>query len=142
MKNLAPGKFRISAMNLGSACYQANQAIADLSAESPGPVAIELAAAGQITGALRAGAARPAEFVVVLLEDGASPDAQARLAFPDPQGHFGFDGLRPGRYRVAAQPAAESKARWVSDVTRMTELEVKGGSPTEIELPAAAKGGR
>ena len=142
MKNLAPGKFRLSAVNLGSGCYQANQAIADLSGESTAPVAIELASAGQIQGTLRAGAARPAEFVVVLLEGGAAADTQARIAFPDPQGRFAFDALRPAKYRIAAEPANESKARWVADIARMTEIDVKGGSATEMELPVPAKGGR
>jgi protocatechuate 3,4-dioxygenase beta subunit len=141
IQNLAPAKFRLRVMDLGSGCYQANEAIADLTGDRPAPVAIELAAAGQIHGSLRA-AARPADFVIVLLEGTESADAQTRLAFPDANGHFAFDGLHPGRYRIAAQSAAESKARWVADVAHMTAVEVKGGVATEIQVSAPAKGDR
>jgi hypothetical protein len=76
------------------------------------------------------------------LEGTESADAQTRLAFPDANGHFAFDGLHPGRYRIAAQSAAESKARWVADVAHMTAVEVKGGVATEIQVSAPAKGDR
>jgi protocatechuate 3,4-dioxygenase beta subunit len=63
------------------------------------------------------------------------------LAFTDEQGHFEFAGLRPGRYRIAAQPAAgPAKARWVADFAHMMEIDVPGGVPTELELPVS-KGG-
>jgi beta-lactamase regulating signal transducer with metallopeptidase domain len=142
LRNLAPGRFRLVAAGLGSGCYQANEAIADLSGEQAAPVTIELASAGQIRGSLRT-AARPADFVVVLLDTSdAAADAQTRIAFPDAAGHFEFEGLHPGGYRIAAQSAAEARARWVADVGRMTSVAVKGGAAAEVELSVPAKGGR
>ena len=65
-------------------------------------------------------------------------DDLARLAFPDEAGRFEFAALRPGRYRIAAQLAAgAAKARWVSDIAHMIEIDVPGGTPTEVELPVS-----
>jgi hypothetical protein len=137
--SLAPGKFRLNAYDL-KGCYVVRPAIVDLSGE-PAPAVIELGSAGQIHGSLR-NASRPADFVIVLLEGTAVVNGDTRLAFPDAKGHFAFDSLRPGQYRIAAQSASEAKARWVADVARMTEIDVKAGADTEIELPAPAQGGR
>jgi hypothetical protein len=139
--NLGPGKFQFGALNLGDSCYIVKPAIADLTSGEPAPVVIELGSAGQIHGSLR-NASRPADFVVVLLEGAAVVNGDTRLAFPDAKGQFTFDGLRPGKYRIAAQSATEARARWVADVARMTEIEVKGGTSTDIELPVPAKGDR
>jgi hypothetical protein len=142
LKNLAPGRFRFSASELGPSCYQANEVVADLSGDQARPVAIELAPAGQIRGSLQAGQ-RPADVVVVLLEaGGAAGDAQTRIAFPDTRGHFAFEGLHPGGYRIAAQSASEARARWVADVNHMRSVEVKGGASTDVELAVVPKGGR
>jgi hypothetical protein len=138
--NLAPGKIRLSSYLTGS-CYVVKPAIADLTTGDTASVVLELGSAGQIHGSLR-NAPRPADFVVVLLEGTAVVNGETRLAFPDAKGQFAFDGLRPGRYRIAAQSASEAKARWVADVARMKDIEVKGGAPMEIELPVPAKGDR
>jgi hypothetical protein len=143
LPDLAPGRFRVEASNLGPNCYQVEQPVADLSGGAAGPVAVELAAAGGIRGVLHPVPEGAAGYVVVLLESTASSASSARVARVDAQGRFVIDGLRPGRYRIAAQPAADApKARWVGDMTRMVEIEIRGGSPTDLELPAApAKGG-
>jgi beta-lactamase regulating signal transducer with metallopeptidase domain len=138
--NLPPGRFRVNASNLGANCYQVERPVADLSGGNPGPVAVELAAAGSIRGSLRPVPERAAGYLVVLLESTGSETA--RLAHVDSQGHFLINGLRPGRYRISAQsPQDAPKARWVGDVTRMIEIEIRGGSPTDLELPVVAKGG-
>jgi hypothetical protein len=58
------------------------------------------------------------------------------VAFPDAQARFAFEGLRPGKYRLAAQPATAARARWVADLEKMTEIEVLGGALTNIDLAA------
>ena len=138
--DLAPGRFRASAEGLGAGCYQVNQPVADLSGDASNLVVVELAAAGSVRGALPSGGEG---FTVVLLDPRASEGVQAQLAFPDPQGNFEFRGLRPGRYRIAAQPTAEAaRARWIANVTNMTEIDVRGGPPTVIELSPGGKGAR
>ncbi len=139
--NLPPGRFRVSAEELGASCYQVNQAVADLTGDVPGPVAVELAAAGAVRGTLKTDGKRAADFVVVLLDPAASGGVQAQLAFPDAQGQFEFRGLRPGRYRISAQPAAgASGMRWIARLAEMAELDVRGGPRTPVEL--STKGGR
>lgn len=71
----------------------------------------------------------------MLLDAGGTDGAQAQLAFPDRDGRFAFDGLRPGHYRMTARRAGV-------DVSRTVEVDVPGGAPTVVELPAEAKGGR
>jgi hypothetical protein len=68
------------------------------------------------------------------MDAGSTDGAQAQLAFPDRDGRFAFESLRPGRYRVAARRGA--------DVSRVVEVDVRGGAPTIVELPADAKGGQ
>ena len=115
--------------------------VVELSRDAAGPVALELGKAGSIRGTLRAGTVNAKDFAVMLLDAEAADGTGAQLAFPDEQGRFEFAGLRPGRYRIAAQLAAgAAKARWVADVARMIEIDVPGGTPTELELPVS-KGG-
>ncbi|MCC6857463.1 MAG: hypothetical protein IT158_02825 [Bryobacterales bacterium] len=136
--NLAPGRYRVTASGLGEGCYAANEPVVDLGGDAAGPVAVELAAAGSVEGLLRGSAA--AASVVVLL-DAVSDNAQARLALPSAEGRFRFEGLRPGRYRIAAQPAGTAaKARWVADVPRMKEVVVPGGAAASVELTAPERG--
>ena len=135
--NLPPGRFRVFAGELGSGCYQLNPPDVDLSSDIAGPVAVELAAAGSIHGVLHTGSARPSDFVVVLLDAESDAGADAQIAFPDAEGRFRFEGLRPGRYRIAAPPAAEkSSRRWVADVAHMLEVNLPGGKPLDVELAA------
>jgi hypothetical protein len=141
VSDLAPARYSLSAGSLGAGCYQVNQPVVDLNRDSRGPVALELAQAGSVRGTLRAGAANAKDFAVMLVDAEASGNEPARLAFADEAGRFEFVALRPGRYRIAAQLAAgAAKIRWVSDIAHMIEIEVPGGTPTDVELPAS-KGG-
>ena len=140
--DLPPGRFRIVANELGSGCYQLNPPVVDLRGDVSRPVAVELASAGSIQGALRTGSARPADFAVVLLDAENTAGAQAQVAFPDAEGHFRFEGLRPGRYRIAAPRAAEkSSGRWVADLDHMLEVNVPGGKAVNVELAATLPAG-
>ncbi len=143
VRNLAPGRYRAVAADLGTACYQVNEPVVDLAGGAAAPVAVEVASAGFVNGTVRAGSSRPEDFVVVLLDSDSADNVQTRLALPEPDGRFRFEGLRPGRYRIAAQPAgAGSKKRWVADFARMREIQVPGGLPVDVELIAPSKGAR
>jgi hypothetical protein len=136
--HLAPARFQIALSKLGESCYQPAPAILDLSGALPeGPVAVLVAPAGSIHGKLT-GTTAPTGFAIALVSaDAAFGDQPVQVAFPDSAGQFGFGSLRPGPYRMVAQPAGESsKARWVMDRARMIEIQVAGGVPTEMELPA------
>ncbi|HWB82519.1 MAG TPA: carboxypeptidase-like regulatory domain-containing protein [Bryobacteraceae bacterium] len=141
IRNLAPGRFRLTATGLGAGCYQASEPVVDLTSDMEKPVAIELAEAASIRGQLK-GAPPSANFAVVLLDAGNTDAADAQLAFPDSGGRFTFDGLRPGRYRIAVQQRGETPVRWVADVSRMPEVDVAAGVISTVELPVDAKGGQ
>lgn len=134
IRNLAPGRFRVTASGLASGCFQVNQPVVDLSGDVDKPVAVELAAAGSIRGLLKSTSTPATDFAVTLLDAGSTDGSQAHLAFPDRDGRFAFEGLHPGRYRMAA--------RRTGNVSRTVEVEVPGGAPTVVELPADAKGGQ
>jgi hypothetical protein len=107
--NLPPGVVRFSAGDLGDGCYQTNDPVADLRGDIAEPVVIEVAAAGAIHGVLRNG---PAGSAVIL----AGPGGR-RSTYTDATGHFAFENLAPGSYRIAGK-----------------EIEVKGGASAEVEV--------
>jgi hypothetical protein len=134
IENLAPGRYLLSVPKLPDACYH-TATVLDLSGPLDPPLQpVLIAPSGSIRGRL-AGTARPAGFAVVLVAPNESGAVQ--VAYPDADSRFAFGGLRPGLYRIAARPASEaSRARWLPDLARMFEIEVSGGAPTEMDLPA------
>jgi hypothetical protein len=141
--HLAPGRYLLSVTELGDRCYGVGSQILDLTrAVDVKPVEVLVAPAAQIRGRLT-GSAGPGNVAVALWrsEAGGQDDA-LQIVFADAGSRFGFDGLRPGRYRIAAQWAAEDKARWIPDLGRMVEIEVPGGAPTDVEIPAPKANGR
>jgi len=133
--NLAPARYHIAVSQLGDACYTLSDTVVDLSGETPpGPIEVSIVPAGSIRGRLN-GSAHPSGFSIVLMAADADDAKQSiQIAFPDADSRFRFENLRPGRYRIAAQPAEEtSKSRWNAD--QMFEIEVPGGAPTDIEVP-------
>lgn len=132
--DLPPGRVRLMTPGLGPGCYQPDPVVADLSGGAT-TATLRLATAGALRGTLRG--ARPSEFTVVLIECDPPPDSQARLATPGADGKFAFEGVPPGRYRIAARPTtSDAKSRWLADLSRMIEIQIPGGAPTDIDLPA------
>jgi hypothetical protein len=140
--DLAPGRYQVLPTSPGDVCFASN-AILDLTVgDAPGVIAVEPKPAGSIRGRLISGAAVGSGFVVALLAgDGQQP---VQVAYPDQDARFTFSGLRPGRYRIAARPASAAKARLIPDLSRMFEIEVPAGSPTEVDLSPSqeTEGGR
>jgi protocatechuate 3,4-dioxygenase beta subunit len=91
---------------------------------------------------LQKGATPTAAYAIVLLDSGSSPGTSSQLAYPDAEGRFVFTSLRPGRYRIAAGPAADgARNRWVKSFSEMKEIEVRAGAPTSLELARPASQG-
>ncbi len=136
IEDLAPARYQLSVGKLGDSCYSPSTGILDLTgATNPEPRDILLAPAGSIRGRLT-GAGKPSEFAIVLVSPDPAAGAQPlQAAMIGPDGKFTFAGLRPGRYLIAAQAASR---RWVPDLAIMFEIEVPGGAPTEMDLPAPA----
>jgi 5-hydroxyisourate hydrolase-like protein (transthyretin family) len=136
ISNLAPAKYQLSAAELGENCYQTAESILDLTAGSPGTIAIPVASAGSVHGIVSG--ATDADFLVILLPSRSSFDMQlVRSAKPGPDGRFSFAALAPGKYRIAAhRTAGSAQARWMGDGEHMVEIEVRSGKPTEVEIPA------
>ncbi len=134
--DLPPGRYQFVAQPAGN-CYQTGEATADLTSGEAEPVAIAMAPAGSIRGRLIGG--KPADFAVVLVAEKTFGGEQAvRVALPDGEGRFAFDALPAGEYRIAAHSAAESpRTRWMS--ADLMTIQVPGGAPTDVELPAVAK---
>ncbi len=136
--DLAPTRYRVGIKGLGEGCYLASAPVLDLSAGAPsGVVALQVAPAGSIRGKLT-GTPNPQDFSVALIAADSDTSAEpVQVVFPDSAGKFAFGSLRPGRYRIATQPAGTAaRARWVTDAAHMIEIQIVAGAPTEMELPA------
>jgi hypothetical protein len=126
---LAPARYVISVANLGDSGFltNANQII-DMNSVSS--ATIPIAAAGSIRGRLNA----PGFEAVLLTADA------VLISVPDAESRFTFAGLRPGRYRIAAQPVGETaQAHWFSENAQMLEFDVAGGAALEIDLAAPGR---
>jgi len=133
-EKLAPGRYWLDAERLPSGCFLLDAPWIDLS-EDDAETALTLAAAGRIEGRLL-GSDEPQRFPVALGRQGsAEKDESLRLAYPDADGRFVFEALRPGGYRIAAR-RPEDNGRWVRSDETMFEIDVAGGAATEIDLPA------
>ncbi len=128
---LAPTRYAVSVANLGDSCFSTADQVIDLtSGGSPGTITVPIASAGSIRGRLDAPG-----FQAVLL----SADA-VLVSVPDSNSQFSFAALRPGHYRISAQPASETaQARWLSENTQMLEFDVAGGAALEINLAAPGR---
>jgi hypothetical protein len=129
---LVPIRYRISADDAGG-CYAVGATV-DMAAAGDEPIAVTMAPGATLRGRL-VGAARAADFVVALAPEDPDAAQPVQVAYPDAEARFGFTGLRPGRYWIAARRADAARARWVADSAHMTEIEVRGGANMEIDLP-------
>jgi protocatechuate 3,4-dioxygenase beta subunit len=123
--DLAPSHYHIAVTGLED-CFGPADLTVDLSGGNQ-KIGVRLAPAASIRGKLdRAG------FVAVLL----APDS-VRLAIPDANGKFAFEGLRPAKYRIAARPAeASGQSRWIADLANLLEIDVTAGASIEMDLAA------
>ncbi len=131
--SLAPTRYHVEVSGLPSQCFHPPSPVLDLTATDnpPNSVSVVIRQAGTIRGKFK-GEVKGDDVKVMLLspstEDGNTP---LQTTLPDAEGHFGFEGLAPGRYRILARLTnggiiAESLA----------QLEVEGGKITETELAA------
>lgn len=136
IEDLAPTRYQISVGKPGDSCYSIGAGTLDLTGTSSSePREIVLAPAGSLQGRLT-GTAKPGEFSIVLVSpDPASGAQPMQVAVAGDDGKFAFAGLRPGRYLITAQAAGR---RWVPDLASMFEIEISGGTPTQVDLPAPA----
>jgi hypothetical protein len=139
LDDLAPGHYRLTVDRLGDSCY-ASGGVVDLTAPTEEPIAVAVASAASLRGRLTAASGRPGDYVVILVATDATEGTQpVQAVYPDAGFRFVVTGLRPGRYRIGAQPAAgATRARWAADLARMIEIDLPGGAPTDIDLPAPA----
>jgi len=140
LTNLAPARYSARVDNLGDLCYEESGLTLDFAAAHSETVVVPVSAGGAIRGKL-VGTTRASDFAVALLSANAAVgERPVRAAVPDAHGGFTFDGLRPGSYYISARPAAVQNARWISDPARMMRIEIRGGSYTDLELPAVGQG--
>ena len=89
--------------------------------EDDAEATLTLAAAGRIEGRLL-GSDEPQRFPVALGRQGSAEKGESlRLAYPDGNGRFVFEALRPGGYRIAAR-RPEDNGRWVRGDEVMFEI--------------------
>ena len=117
---LAPGRYRLDVKFAGVACFGAAGATLDLTAGSSSrPGMLAALSAGVVRGHIT-GSATTALLEAVATIDAGQP---MRIAFPDAEGKFVFDGLRPGRYTLATRPASA-----------VVDVVVAGGDAINVEL--------
>ncbi len=136
VSRLAPTRYAASLSELGANCY-ADSTVVDLTSPADSkPVIFRGRQAGSVRGRLT-GTARPGGFTVLL-----SAGETNRQTVPDDSGRFQFSGLVPGRYRFAVQSLTDTRRdRWLPAGRFSIEVEVPGGAPTDLELPAPATEG-
>jgi len=117
VENLAPGRYRVRLTDAGS-CFLASDVTFD--AATAAHVNVPLVAAGSVVGRLR-GSNIGQGWTVALLSDDAK-----QIVVPDNEAKFGFQGLRPGHYRIAAERPSAASAT--------VEIEVRGGVPIQVDL--------
>jgi hypothetical protein len=139
LDNLPPGHYGVTVSQLGENCYLARQGVFELTgAREPSHLVVLLTPGGSIHGQLSSGADPTGVAVVLSAVDPADGAAPVQIAFPDRESRFTFANLRPGRYRIAAEPSSKvTKLGWTARPGRMFEIDLPGGASTLLELPMA-----
>ena len=119
---LAPGPYRITAVNLPAGCSATSAAI-DLNAKAA--VELPFQRTGSISGTLDSA---EGEILLVAM-DAASTEANQMVQL-DSDAHFTIGGLRPGHYRLIVSSG---------DVSEALEAEVVAGKPLHVDLHMPAK---
>jgi hypothetical protein len=134
-ERLPPERFLVTASDPAERCFPNSETTVDLTGgQSERAVVVQLVTAGAIHGRL-VGTERGSDFVVVMVaSDPAGMTGRVQATFSDAGGRFNISGLHPGTYRIAAQAAT---GRWIGDLAGMMEIDIRGGSPTDLELPVA-----
>ena len=136
-ENLAPSRYLLTAHDTGAECYTVSDTAVDLvTAQDNNPIAVPVAPKGSIRGRLMAENQQSSHRTIELLP--AYPegsDSLLKVTFADSAARFAFERLRPGRYRIAARPSDDLAGRWISDLNRRREIDVKPGVVTDVELP-------
>jgi hypothetical protein len=133
VEGIAPGRYRVSAPDLGGTCFS-KPVVVEIS-ETSASVRIPVASAGAIEGRLLAATGPRGSLTIVLVPEDPR-DRRLRAAYLDGQARFSFSGLAPGKYRIAVQNALDLNARLLpQNLSNLFEVEVAGGSATEVDLP-------
>jgi hypothetical protein len=135
---LAPGRYLLTTAELGDSCYQVTESVADLTRGSGSElVAVLVGSAGSIYGRI-VGVKGPTDHIVTLLAShqmDAEPSIQVTIS--DPEFHFSFTSLRPGKYWIGIHPASPfSTTHWTDDIDSLHSIEVAGEQPTDVQLDA------
>jgi hypothetical protein len=147
IEHVVPGRYELTGtVGFGAAQRLSGKVVFDL--DRPGLDDLELPlepvhAPAAKTAAIRApdpGAIRghvpgaSAPVFVVLTDRTPGRTSPIRAALVRPGGDFAFVTLEPGRYHVAAHPAASSGARWVSPSRESDPIDLPAGESRSIDV--------
>ena len=129
--HLAPGRYRASASVADNTCFAVPRTITV--GDDTTPIEIAISPGGSIRGHVR-GTGDSSKFLTLLFDPEAPADP-VRIAHPDATGAFTFEGLHPGRYRIAATDGNEaSHMKWMDRDSPTTAVDVPAGSAATVDL--------
>jgi len=140
LSGVLPGRYRPIA-TLSEGCFLSSPALIEVGEAQSNVFTLELAPAGSVSGRIKGGDAAQAERAVVVLVPAPNPSgvpAAARIATPDSNGRYSFEGLRPGYYRLSLRsPDPNGRTRWFPPLSQTLEIEIPAGAAIEADLDLA-----